>query len=147
MDEDMIKRWNSVVRKTDTVFHIGDFSFYHDFSKVAHVRSRLNGHIILIPGNHDEEERRKYGLKEFETIMEVAPYLITMKHEGSNVIMCHYPLEEWRRAVMLHGHQHGNGLKKHMRLDVGVDCHNMYPIELGKAIKLARDIPPNTNRT
>lgn len=52
MNEDMIKRWNSVVGKNDTVYHLGDFAL-GDKSTIPGIVSRLNGKINLILGNHD----------------------------------------------------------------------------------------------
>ena len=52
MNEDLIKRWNSVVGKNDIVFHLGDFMF-GNINRFWEFRSRLNGKIYLIHGNHD----------------------------------------------------------------------------------------------
>ena len=52
MNEDLIKRWNSVVKPNDIVFHLGDFMF-GNINRFWEFRSRLNGKIYLIHGNHD----------------------------------------------------------------------------------------------
>ena len=52
MDSELIKNWNSVVKKTDTVFFLGDFSLGHE---VAYFM-KLNGHVFFIKGNHDQEQ-------------------------------------------------------------------------------------------
>ena len=51
MNEELIKRWNEVISKEDTVFHLGDFAFggVEIWNKTL---PRLNGHIVLILGNH-----------------------------------------------------------------------------------------------
>lgn len=52
MDEAMIKNWNSVVDREDTVLHLGDFGL----GKREYIRDiigKLNGKKILIKGNHD----------------------------------------------------------------------------------------------
>ena len=51
MNEELIKRWNEVISKEDTVFHLGDFAFggAEIWNKTL---PRLNGHIVLILGNH-----------------------------------------------------------------------------------------------
>jgi len=53
MNNELIKRWNETVSEEDTVFHLGDFSFrgYWTF------RNKLNGKIILLRGNHDNNEQ------------------------------------------------------------------------------------------
>jgi calcineurin-like phosphoesterase family protein len=51
MNLDMVAKWNSVVKPTDTVYYLGDFSLsVPDMQKWTPL---LNGHKILIPGNHD----------------------------------------------------------------------------------------------
>ncbi len=52
MNEDMISNWNSVVGPNDTVYHLGDFAL-GDRKKIPEIRSRLNGKIRLVLGNHD----------------------------------------------------------------------------------------------
>src|SRR5216684_2816074 len=64
MDEVMIDRWNSVVKPTDKVYHLGDVAMKKD--SIATV-SRCNGHKRLILGNHDNLGIRKY-LPFFEEI-------------------------------------------------------------------------------
>ncbi len=52
MNEYIIQKWNSVVKKEDTVYHLGDVGF----GLVQEVKSlveRLNGTKILLKGNHD----------------------------------------------------------------------------------------------
>jgi len=50
-DEQLIANWNSVVGVDDTIFHLGDFGFggYPFWKKIV---DQLNGHIILVIGNH-----------------------------------------------------------------------------------------------
>jgi calcineurin-like phosphoesterase family protein len=52
MNQDMIDRWNSVVSPEDTVYHLGDFAL-GDRKKIPELRSKLNGKIHLVLGNHD----------------------------------------------------------------------------------------------
>ena len=53
MDEALINNWNNVVGQDDTVFHLGDFAF--GGSELWNgVLNQLNGHKILIVGNHDD---------------------------------------------------------------------------------------------
>ena len=66
MNEEMIKRWNSVVKKGDKVWHLGDFGFGSK-KQIANVVSKLNGRIFLILGNHDNHTPQWYrdaGVKE-----------------------------------------------------------------------------------
>ena len=55
MDEHMIRVWNETVGVEDTIFHLGDFSFYNT-TESKRIIDRLNGHKILVAGNHDKRE-------------------------------------------------------------------------------------------
>lgn len=58
MNEAIIHRWNSVVQPLDTVYHLGDFCL-GNLQTWAEIRARLNGHVILIKGNHDRHTTKK----------------------------------------------------------------------------------------
>lgn len=49
-DEEMVRRWNSVVRPSDKVYHLGDVAIPRSGLKTL---ERLNGDKVLISGNHD----------------------------------------------------------------------------------------------
>ena len=53
MNETMVDRWNSVVKKGDKVYHLGDVFFgpKDDFKSLW---PRLNGSKRLVVGNHDD---------------------------------------------------------------------------------------------
>ena len=51
-EEALIAKWNSVVKPSDLVIHVGDFCDSGETDLIAY-RKRLNGHIILVKGNHD----------------------------------------------------------------------------------------------
>ena len=52
MDQGLIRLWNETVSPEDTVFVLGDFSFYNK-EKTTWILSQLQGHIRLVMGNHD----------------------------------------------------------------------------------------------
>lgn len=59
MDEALIANWNSVVKKQDKVYLLGDLSFYGDkeTEKIVH---RLKGMKYLVLGNHDKTNVNVY---------------------------------------------------------------------------------------
>lgn len=66
MNEEMIKKWNSVVKEDDKIYHLGDFGFGSK-EQIANVISKLNGRIFLILGNYDNHTPQWYrdaGVKE-----------------------------------------------------------------------------------
>ena len=139
MDEEIIRRWNSVVQPGDTTFILGDVAFCNAEKAVNHLQ-RLNGHKILIAGNHDAKlVKNEQFCKEFVSIHDY----YTMHDNEVKVVMFHYPIAEWdqmhRGSVHFHGHLHGgvSGMERYRCLDVGMDNHNCYPIQLTHAVDVA----------
>lgn len=131
-DEELIKKWNETVKKKDTVYILGDFSFA-SADETRKLLERLNGIKHLIIGNHDGSCR---GLNNyFESTSQIKE--VTFKKtifpfldENMHCIMCHFPLVAWNRrmhgAVMIHGHTHGslcnlNKESEELRFDIGFD--------------------------
>jgi calcineurin-like phosphoesterase family protein len=126
MDEALIANWNEVVTSADTVYHLGDFGF-GSWQGLKTIRKRLNGHIVLVPGNHDERFRRN-----LRDCFEVVDRIHQIKDGGKTIVLSHYPLLSWNAAyhgsLHLHGHTHGNITPLGNRTDVGVDVWNYRPI-------------------
>lgn len=59
MNEELVKRWNSVVKPNDIVHHLGDFCFGKK-ENVLEILPKLNGKIDLILGNHDHHKINFY---------------------------------------------------------------------------------------
>lgn len=113
MNEYMISRWNSKVKKRDEVVIIGDFSFAKG-EQTNEILKRLNGKKALIIGNHDHFLNDK---KFDKSLFEWINHYRMVSDNGRHVIMCHYPIlcyeEQYRstgngspRAYMLYGHVH-----------------------------------------
>lgn len=100
MDEEMIRRWNEVVREQDKVYHLGDVVINMKFLNIL---ERLNGTKRLIRGNHDIGKTKDY-LKYFKEIHGVRVL--------EDIVLSHVPLhpgsvtERWNCNV--HGHLHAN---------------------------------------
>lgn len=75
MNEDLIRRWNSVVGNDDTVWFLGDLGFGRK-EDVRSLVQRLNGHKKMIMGNHDRWKPKTYYEMGFEF---VSPYPIIVK--------------------------------------------------------------------
>lgn len=122
MTELMVERWNAKVKPGDEVYHLGDVSF-GTHQKTEEVLYRLNGKLHLIEGNHDKVVLNGRSRSRWNTIQ---PYL-RKKIYGQDIVMFHYPIQEWdcmhRGAWHLYGHVHGKdmGLNDRRALDVGVD--------------------------
>jgi calcineurin-like phosphoesterase family protein len=128
MDEDMIQRWNSVVKPTDKVYHLGDVVINrHALS----IMPRLNGRKVLIKGNHDIFKLSDY-LPHF--------YDIRAYHVLDRMILSHIPVHVSNLArfgANIHGHTHDrNVLLEDGSLDSRYQCvcveqTDFTPIEFG----------------
>jgi calcineurin-like phosphoesterase family protein len=142
MNEHIIQKWNEVVPKDATVFHLGDVSLTADPHELEEVLRRLNGDKYLIMGNHERDALgRDFIRYAWDGVFDIAEIIVKDKDapKGSqHLVMCHYPMIEWngsqRGSWQLFGHLHGEvgnkGITKHptTSLDVGVDKHNFTPL-------------------
>lgn len=113
MDAEMIRRWNYVVDSKDEVYILGDFMYRSDHDYAWYL-SRLKGKKYMVLGNHDypllkDEAAQSY----FEAIH----HMLSVRDDNRELILCHYPLLEWRGyfrgSLHIFGHIHNS-------------CHAMY---------------------
>jgi calcineurin-like phosphoesterase family protein len=142
-DEQLIANWNSVVGVDDTIFHLGDFGFggYPFWKKIV---NQLNGHIILVIGNHDWKNLTANTRLLFEECVPQARLLI----DNREVWLNHFPYlcfshqnpsKHTDFAIQLFGHVHSGPLSNGTDIprleycfpsqyDVGVDNNEYKPI-------------------
>lgn len=152
MNEELVGRWNDVVSKDDEVVYLGDFSLATFPLFVEPILLRLNGHIRMLtyPFHHDRRWLRTplSGRVVFSASGPVVfePPIIVLEEAGfPRVVCCHFPFAEWpgkhRNAgysVHAHAHSHGNYKGEGRIVDVGVDCHDYYPVSLERVVHLAK---------
>lgn len=101
-DNMLIEAWNKIVHKNDIVWHLGDFCL-QDRNIAAEVCNRLNGHLRLIRGNHDNWSDDFYRSIGFEY---VSKYPIIVKNK---FILSHMPLNISNSSFFyIYGHVHSN---------------------------------------
>lgn len=124
MDEHMVKCWNRVVRPSDHVYHLGDVAMVRP-RRVAHLLTRLNGHLRLVRGNHDIYRTTEY-LEFFDEV-----------HGSRKLdkwILSHYPIHpdsipKWC-AGNVHGHVHANAAPAGQYINVSVEAIDYTPVAL-----------------
>ena len=132
MDYELVRRWNERVSPEDTVYVLGDVSWY-DADKTKQLVSSLNGRKILIRGNHDKPGNGKiWGFDEEYDYKEIRP-----NGKKSLVVLSHYPITFFNRhhygAYMLYGHVHAThewniteNVKRQLeRLDIPCNMFNV----------------------
>jgi calcineurin-like phosphoesterase family protein len=118
-DEELVRRWNSVVSKNDTVWHLGDFAFGSTNVEIA---GRLNGHKKLVLGNHDHYPSEVY-LKHFHKLYG------TVAIEGA--LLSHIPVHPGsieRFGVNIHGHLHSETIGDVRYVCVSCEQINLTPV-------------------
>lgn len=135
MNESMICEWNANVKPNDTVYILGDFAFCNE-QEATRIATRLNGHKILIVGNHD---RKLIKSADFCACFELVTPDHFMTYNGTYIHMYHYPITSWDRcghgSVLLHGHTHSakTGLEHLRARNVGYDA-------TGKVVSKLHDV-------
>lgn len=147
-DEEIIKRWNKVVESDDTVFVLGDLLLNDkkDDDAIKNTIDRLEGNIIIVPGNHDTSRRVDRYVYEACSVIKVCPPADILKYKKYQFYLSHYPActtnfdDDKRfsgRLFSLSGHTHSKELfdEKTGSYNVAVDAHNCYPVSIETIIK------------
>ena len=104
MNENIIKKWNSVVTDEDTVYHLGDVGFGTN-EELKKLIERLKGAKVLIMGNHDfkrgENNWKKVGFNE----------VYKKKLILDNLVLTHEPTQDLQEnQINIFGHIHNKPL-------------------------------------
>lgn len=148
-DEEIIRRWNEKVKTNDIVYHLGDVML-GDTEHGIKCLKRLNGHIRVIAGNHDTDNRIDLYDNFPLTKIEYISFAQRIKFKGYHFFLCHYPTmtanlekESLKQCTInLYGHTHQ---KTNFYQDipfmyhVGLDSHNCYPVLLDDIIKECKE--------
>lgn len=130
MNQGMIEAWNSVVRKTDTIYCLGDFCF-GGISNWLDTLNQLRGNIILIKGNHDKSKIVKRVLNE-GYLYEYHSLGTMITQDKMMLNLSHYPMMIGIRPrnFSIHGHLHSWDTGELNHINVGVD--SKFTKSLGK---------------
>lgn len=120
MDEEYIRRWNDKVLPGDTVYILGDLSFYKG-NETNEILSRLNGNKFLIKGNHDSVYLCDKNFTQSKLVWS-RDYYISRDGEDT-IVLFHYPIQTWYNkhhgALHFYGHVHSNSGDAHpMEYDI-----------------------------
>ena len=123
-EEWLIDIWNSTVKKSDKIWHLGDLTFLTKYEDIAALVKKLNGQKFFIKGNHDRTKILNQ-LKNDNLIQNWYQYE-EIKISATPVCLFHFPIASWHKqgygSLHLHGHCHGSYTTgKGKILDVGID--------------------------
>lgn len=124
-DADIIARWNSVVRKQDIVWHLGDVYFRDGWQALMY----LNGEKRLVLGNHDHHPTEMYQ-RFFTRLYGMIEY--------RNCLLSHmpaHPTQFNRFKLNVHGHCHAKPLDDQRYRCVSLELINYTPVLFDKVIQ------------
>lgn len=130
MHDTLITNWNSVVKKGDIVYHLGDVTF-KQHNEFFTLWRKLNGSKRLIVGNHDDLTPRFVGQFHHVNLWSGKKFA---KH---NFVCTHVPLrEDQMRGVEInvHGHTHEKVIDSPRHLNICVEQTNYTPVHLDELI-------------
>lgn len=124
-DEAIIKNWNSVVGKNDIVYHLGDICENLNLEQLKRILERLNGHKILIKGNHDKQSDEFYLKAGFEKVYN------NFYQYNEKVILSHFPIPmDNNYFINIHGHLHNEKIELKNYFNANVDVNFFRPINI-----------------
>ena len=138
MNEKMIANHNSRVSEDDVVFFLGDFCFRNskggkpgegELEKYRTYSDRLNGNIIFIRGNHDNNNSMKTCIK--NAVIELG---------GKEMYLVHSPSDynpEYEINIVGHVHEKWKHKKigNTILINVGVDVWDFKPIDIQEILQ------------
>ncbi len=128
MNNGLIKLHNSVVKKDDMVYHLGDIAMIKKdkIMKLEPILERLNGTHHLILGNHDEGNPFTYvrfGFTSVHTSLILEEFVLI--HDPANAVM----LPKDQKILCGHLHHVCKWVAPNI-LNVGVDIYDYKPISI-----------------
>lgn len=132
MDECLLDNWNSVVKPTDIVYHLGDVYFGVQSRNTI---AKLNGHKRLILGNHDDG-KDAFLQKAFQKIMVWRMFpefglLLTHVPVHHSALIKYGPNDDGpRRLLNVHGHIHQNPAPSSDHINVSVEQTGYTPVNI-----------------
>jgi calcineurin-like phosphoesterase family protein len=131
MDNTIRDNWNSLVKKSDTVYHLGDVFFGSKELFIPFWKS-LNGNKHLIFGNHDNIRF----FVENNLIQQSKLWKVFREH---HFVATHVPihdsgLDEKRVRFNVHGHLHHNVIDDSRYINVSVEQTEYRPIHIDEIL-------------
>lgn len=147
------KNFNELIQPDDTLYHLGDVAMGNLRSSLP-VMQTINGHKILVPGNHDRvfsqntvAYRERFRDEYLQGFDEIADEYVVF---DDTFALCHFPFDgdshdgnrfdklrpEDDGRYLLHGHVHSKWKVNGRQINVGVDVWDYKPVSLQELLTL-----------
>jgi calcineurin-like phosphoesterase family protein len=123
MNSILIENWNKIIKPEYLVIHAGDFALSRK-DRVKEILNGLNGHKLLILGNHDNTSINYWKDVGFD---EVSKYPICFRQF---YWISHEPMfiNEHMPYINIHGHTHQNSYENKQYFNISVEAIGYKPI-------------------
>lgn len=151
MTQEMIRRWNVMVKPEDTVYHLGDF-IMNRADNVQTIIDQLNGHIVLVRGNHDTKAKLKIYDDLYNGFKMDIKDIAYIPYKGLFFVCCHFPMDnpaflqmvqrDNSEVVLVHGHVHDQApfyTPETHSFNVSADAINFMPVDINVLWNTIRD--------
>ena len=127
---ELVSKWNSIVKPNDFVIYNGDFCD-DILMEAMKWKSMLNGHVVLVRGNHDTFSDDIYRALFDDVFNEIVL-------DKSGIVIHHKP-DESLKCGQIYGHMHRGyvigPLDKSYNFCSCVQAHDGYPVLLREAVE------------
>lgn len=134
-NEMIISRINQLVREQDTLWILGDVGF-GPVDELKTLINRINGHKILVMGNHDKFSMATAYHLGFEKVYDSPTFLPGTR---GMILLSHAPAFEAYVspyiACNLHGHIHEGTLTLPRFFNMNISMNDYYPVDAAKFLK------------
>lgn len=135
MNEHIVEKWNSVVRKGDVVYLLGDVSM----EKATYdILDRLKGFKKVILGNHDMPQHIVKLLDHVNSVCGMIKYKSSSLR--ISVFLTHCPIHpmelDYRVSYNIHGHVHENNIPDDRYINVSCEAVDYTPRTLEELISV-----------
>ena len=149
MNENIVERWNNIVKENDIIFHLGDVALINTEEAINYIKI-LKGNIKWIRGNHCTESKIQMICKYCSNIQLIGnintSWAYMLKYSKFSLYLSHYPTltanfddkKFSQHVINLHGHTHQqtnflNPTNPFM-YHVGLDSHDYTPVHIDNVI-------------
>lgn len=161
MTAELVLNYNKVIGKDDWVCWVGDCFFKHSAAEGRSVLDRMNGHKVLVKGNHDGAEYKMTAMgfalvadqlslmiRDRICLVNHYPYALTegqiakMRKEGKHIDTRHQDKRPKRvkGEILIHGHTHAAEKYHDNMIHVGVDAWNYGPALMEEVAAIVEDL-------
>jgi calcineurin-like phosphoesterase family protein len=141
MDETLVRNWNARVKPEDIVIFLGDFCFRNTVggksgegttNKAEFYRKQLNGNIVFIRGNHDNNNSLNTKIDS-----------LIVKTGGKEIHCVHNPIDargDYDLNLVGHVHEHWKikNVDDLILVNVGVDVWNFFPVSIHEILNAVK---------